>query len=420
MRDGALARAWPILAASVLLGITFASLNPWTCNGDDFIRYYAGGWIGARLLARADAEDLRAELRSGTARLEGTQRLRFVTAQTPYSPLLVATVPLAEAVRRETGPVGRPPVGWIFAFQVVLWVGCFVTAAWVAHARLEASSVPWLIVSCALLALVSSHTHPLGPVPRGYCLLLTGLAFALHAQGGAERYVWLLLLLAALFHPIQEGMLLSVGAAFGWILARRGPLALARDPATRRLACVVAASLAISGLVVWLSLPGKQVDVTRLVGGGFGWEVPRNWHENIKALSRMSRRLGPLLFLFAWIEAGWIRAAAILAVFLGSLAGVAALFSSPEYPGEYVLRMSGAWSVLAFTLMLRNDLLARARGKGRAAQVAVFVGCVGLIALFGRNQQPLERLLQTRAADQLAIGPVEQECLRILPDTSPR
>ena len=175
---------------------------------DDHVRLYFGGYVGrVQLAGGARAEALRAELAAATERF-GDEYLasRFVTAQTPYSPLTTAYVAVAETVRPLLPVRG---VHWVLGVQTLAWLALLALALYV-RGRLPACRTTWFLAVGLALSWMHVHTSPFIPSPRATSCLFTGLALALAATGASERWAAGSLLLAAAAHPYNQAINLAV------------------------------------------------------------------------------------------------------------------------------------------------------------------------------------------------------------------
>ncbi|GEM_PF-5638625 len=411
--------------SGALLVVALATLSPFSMNWDDSVRYYLGGWVGGRMLVGGtDGERLRRTMDEGMEPLDDVGKMRLLTAETPYSPLLMASVAVWEGVRGVFGRSREDVVAWILAFHTLLWASFLALAASVACLRFRLCSLSWWALSVVLLAWALAHGNPLLPVLRAYCVLLTGVAAAILAKGQGGRWACTLLALAALAHPLQQALVLGTVAVLGWVLAKRSTRDLLCDPSLRRVAIVSVGAIILGALVCYVANPRPGTSVASLVQGGWGLHLEDNWLGNLRAFKRVTRRLGPIVIALTLYGGGWRRALLLALAFFGSLGAVACLFYSRAYPGEYVFRAGAGWSAVALALLLQNDFLRHAS----SLRVAWVRRCTfGLIALgillgvrFSRDWHALQGIRGIRVPALSEFGPVERECLRLLPGPSPK
>jgi hypothetical protein len=395
-------------------------VSPLAANMDDQVRLYFGGYVGAAQLGGgARAAGLRAEVERTTAAIADEYLAsRFVTAQTPYSPLTMAAVASAEALRPLLGP--RRVLPWILREQTLLWAVMLALAVGV-RAWLPACPLAWFLAVSLALSWIHAHTSPLYPVPRAFACLFTGLALALAATGASPRGAAACLALAGFAHPYSQALNLAVALPAAALLAET-PAA----PALRRrgglvLATVAIASLAAALAVLYAANPRSVLGVGTILGERAAIDFGHNWEMSRTLLQRLSVAIGLPLLGLVFRYAGPRRAAALGAFLLATLLAAGLLAPAGHYPTEYLSRIGAAWSAVLFGLCLRSDLLPDLASLAWPRRLAV-IALACLVALPAAAPE-LAAVPQTIHRpwggwpQGIRLSPVELECLRILRQT---
>jgi hypothetical protein len=418
-----------LTATLLLVGAVFVRRTmPLAANVDDHFRLYFGGYVGvAELRGGEEARSLRDELRATTRRI-GDPYLasRFVTAQTPYSPLTTAYVAVAETVRPLLPTVRG--VHWVLGVQTMAWLALLALALHVRR-KLVACSATWFLAVGLALSWMHVHTSPFIPTPRATACLFTALALALAATGVSARWAIACVLLAAASHPYNQAIDLAVVLPAAAILAGTAAAPALPSRAAWRLTAVALGGVMAAILVMAATSPGGGVDLGRIWGERSTLDPAANWAASQPEVRRLSIAIGLPLAALVFRYAGWRRAAAISLLFAVTVIAAATLAPSGYYTAESVKRLGGAWVAFLFGLCLRADLLPdlRAIPAPRRFAIAAALVAVALPAAFpevahvqGTTHQPLRGwpggLLMTVGG----MGQVEAECMRIMRERSPR
>lgn len=415
MRNPAPSRA--LAALLVALSAVFAYRTaPLVANVDDHVRLYFGGYVGSvQLRGGARAAALRRELQAATERFEDEYLAsRFVTAQTPYSPLTLASVAVADAIRPLLRPARALP--WILAEQTLLWAAMLALALR-ARAALPACPLPWFLAVGLALAWIHAHTSPLYPVPRAFACLFTGIALALAATGAPARWAAGCLVIAAAAHPYNQTMNLAIALPVAVLLAGTPAAPSLRRGTAVRLAVVAVAALAVSMLIVYAASP-RGLSVVRMWGEQQRLDVAGNWSVSRTLVQRLSVGVGLPLAALVYRYCGWPRAALVTALFLVTVIAAATLQPAGHYPTEYLSRLGGAWAAVLLGLCLRQDLLPDLTGLARPRRL-IIMACTALVALpaafpeLTRVPNAIHRPLGGWP-EGIRLSSVEAECIRIL------
>jgi hypothetical protein len=391
--------------------------SPFAANVDDQVRLYFGAYAGTvELRGGPRAEALRAELRAATARFSDPYLAsRFVAAQTPYSPLTIASVAIAETVRPLAAPDRVLP--WVLGEQTVLWAAMFALAWW-ARRPLPVCSFAWLLAAGLPLAWLHAHTHPFAPVPRAYACLFTALALALVATRGFGRWPTACLVLAAACHPLNQAVNLAVVLPTAVVLAG-SPAAPALDRrALLRFGGVALLGVAAMLLVVSAANPRGSLALGTILAEQSAMDPAASWPVAKPLVQRLAIALGLPLAALVYRYCGPGRAALVALLVVATLVASGTLAPRGEYPTEYLSRVGGGWAAVLFGLCLRADLLpafARLRGTARVAVIAALVA-LALPAAFPeltRSPNTIHRPLGGWPGG-ISLSPVEAECTRLL------
>jgi hypothetical protein len=416
MRDPRPRRA--LTALLLVIAAVFAvRASPLAANVDDHVRLYFGGFVGAtQLRGGARAAALREELRRTTEGFANEYfASRFVTAQTPYSPLTVASVASAEVVRRLWRPERVFP--WVLGERTLLWAAMLALALR-ARARLPACPLAWFLAVGLALAWIHAHTSPLYPVPRAYACLFTGLALALAATGASVRWAAACLALAAAAHPYMQALNLAIALPAAVIVAGTPAAPALRQRSGVALAALAVASVAAALGVLYVTNPRGGLGVGAILGERANFDFARNWEASRASVQRLTVALGLPLGALVLRYSGPGRAALLGVFFAATLLAAGVLPPAGFYPAEYLNRIGGAWSAVLFALCLRGDLLPDLSGLTVLRRFAVLT-LAALVALpaalpeVARVPHAIHRPLGG-GPDGNPLTRVEFQCLRIL------
>jgi hypothetical protein len=408
-----------VLAAVLLvLSAVFAwRTAPLAANVDDHVRLYFGGYVGLKQLAGGpQAAALRTELQRSTLGFRDEYLAsRFVTASTPYSPLTLAAVAVAETLRPLLPPTRVLP--WVLGEQAVLWA-LILGLALRARALLPACPLPWFLALGLTLAWIHGHTSPFYPVPRAFACLLTGLALALAATGASFRWAAACALLAAASHPYNQAVNLAVALPAAAVLAGTPAAPALTRQTGLRLGAVAVAALGASLLMLYVANPRGDFGVGGILGERLVFDPAGSWRMSRTPLQRLivavALPLGALVLRYC----GWRRATVLGAYCAATLVAAATLQPAGHYPTEYLSRVGGAWVAVLFGLCLRGDLLPdlSALVPARGAAVVVCTALVTLPAAFPELTgvpNVVHRPLRGWPGG-IRLSPVEEECIRLL------
>jgi len=405
-------------AVLVALAAVFAwRTAPLAANVDDHVRLYFGGYVGVKQVAGGpEAAALRAELQRSTLGFRDEYLAsRFVTASTPYSPLTLASVAVAETLRPLLPATRVLP--WMLGEQALLWA-VVLGLALRGRALLPSCSVPWFLAVGLALAWIHGHTSPLYPVPRAFACLFTGLALALAATGASFRWAAACAVLAAASHPYNQAVNLAVALPAAAVLAGTPAAPALTRKAALRLGAVAVAALGASLLVLYVANPRGDLGVGRILGERLVFDPAGSWRMSRTLLQRLAVAVGLPLGALVLRYCGWRRAAVLGAYCAATLVAAATLQPAGHYPTEYLSRVGGAWVSLLFGLCLRGDLLPdlSALVPTRRAAVVVCTALVSLPAAFPELTgvpNLVHRPLRGWPGG-VRLSPVEEECIRIL------
>jgi hypothetical protein len=394
--------------------------SPLAANVDDHVRLYFGGYVGTTQLAGGTrAAALRQEVQETTARIANEYLAsRFVTAQTPYSPLTLASVAAVETVR----PLLRPErvLPWVLGERTLVWAAMLALALW-ARTRLPACPLAWFLAVALTLSWIHAHTSPLYPVPRAFACLFTGLGLALAATGASMRWPIACVVLAAAAHPVSQTMNLAVALPAAAILAGTPAApALVRRPGIG-LALLAMGAVAGAFLVLHAAAPRGALDIAAILGERATFDFAGNWAAARTPMQRFAVGLGLPLVALVVRYAGPCRGALLAAFFAVTLLASGVLPPAGHYPNEYLNRIAGAWSAVLFAVFLRGDLLPDLSALGYPRRLGV-IALAGLVALpaalpeLASVPQTIHRPLGGWPQG-IRLSRVEIECLRILRQT---
>jgi hypothetical protein len=407
----------------ILIAVVFARrVMPLAANVDDHFRLYFGGYVGLVQLAGGEAaRSLGEELRSSTRRFADRYlAARFVTAQTPYSPLTTATVAAAEAARPFLPAVRGVP--WVLGVQTLAWLAVLALALWL-RARLPACGTAWFLAVGLALTWMHVHTSPFLPAPRAVTCLFTGLSLALAATGTSERWAALCLFLAAAAHPYNQAVNLAVVLPATALVAGTAAAPALRGRTALRLAGLAVAGVAVAVLAVAAGGPGAGVDLGNMWGERRVLDPVASWRTAQPLALRLTALVGLPTVALVLRSGGRARAAGMAALFVASVVAASTLQPVGDYPGEYLQRIGGAWVAFLFGLCLREDPLGRlpSMRAPRRLAVAAAVVLASLPAAFpelagvrGTTHQPLRGWPGGALLTMDGLGRVEAECMRIM------